>query len=1488
MAEDQMRRETNETTFGQPVSEQPAEIATRWSKSQQAAIDSRGENVIVSAGAGSGKTSVLVERVIRCVVDEPAIDLTRLLVVTFTEAAAAEMRKRVGDRLEALAQAAASSGQVEKYRRLLRQIGQLEQAQISTLHSFCMQVVRQNYLRLDLDPGFDILSEEDAVLLKTAVLERVIEDGLIPAANDTHGGQDGSKSSTEGLAQAGNGRGVEGTREGETSTWTGQTDRAEKRQALQQMIDMFGAGDPRGVFQLVFRLDTFARSQAEPMMWLDTIGDNYARAVGASLVDTPWYGAFAAWCQRILADALDALKEARNLSQGAAELQAYQENLTQAVPLIEEAMQALLRADWSQVASCLVGLQSQKSPRAKKTDSELVLQLKEEVQVLRKQALDGLKPLTEVVTRGTDALLEDISALAPAVLQLVLVTKAFQTAFMAEKQRRRQLDFNDLEHFAYEVLTDKTTGEAQRLQEQYVEIFVDEFQDTSPIQDALVASIARPQGNVFVVGDVKQSIYRFRMAEPGLFLDKYFGRTVSDEAPSFRPLYLSENYRSRRDVVNVVNFIFGQLFSEEFGGAPYDAEAQMKYAARYPDRGRSDDLGRAVEVHLLERENVSEKPTEDDGQTEFAAGGASLDRDQAESEGEEGLGHADADGLLAVTGAEVDGEPVSRDELLAIEREGKVIAARIREWMGLTGGSHRQVWDAKLGDYRPLQYRDIVILLRSVKGRMSPLLDIFRVQDIPAYGVTSTGFYGSLEIQWLLSVLAAVDNPRREIELVATMRSPMFRFTDSELAEIRLVTKGNFYDAVRIVTDAGRLDGTRRTLHRPAKSTTDAPPDSSVAVQTELWDLSNERADETVSKESAAALAVAPELSQKTRDFLQRLNQWRRLSRRATTEAVLTQILEDTGILDYLTAMTGGRVRVANVQILLERVRSFDRGSVDGVFGFVTHARELLQHEVDLGEARTLAEAEDVVRIMTIHQSKGLEFPIVFVADLGKQFYRNPIERALPLHRNMGFGPQRIDPETDQRWRTVPSIAIEEAETREFLAEEARILYVALTRAREQLVLVGSTRQLQESIQRAISAAELPSFVLPTRTLQKAKTPLDWLLPVLWRDRASADTFETFLRASAVDNDARGAKGPMSFSEKFSTTRDETQEPNLFVHIWSGERGGSSSAEAARTGNEGGVDHGERRNRETGTDSGSTENVGPRVMPVHAWSSRLISALRQGDDTEVTEVLADAEYHLFEGVDDSTGRGSDMKRSPLELTWEPKVVDSKLVSTSPPAKISATELRRLWSARHRSSKSAVFQTRSSAEHLLEDPSWVKQRRVTGRERGLAFHSVMQVLDLTTTPNISAVDNELKRLRDAGLIAPEVADSVDSEDVVNFLDSALGTMLRGAKRVYREQPFFHRIDLPDGNFITVQGVMDCLAELDDMWLLVDYKTDNIELKDADVTAGEYSAQVSVYMQVADQVIGNNKPLKAYVYFVHPAAAVAIEPVDVGSLFRSEER
>jgi ATP-dependent helicase/nuclease subunit A len=1279
---------------------------SRWSAEQRLAIETRGQNVLVSAGAGSGKTSVLVERVVHCVVGSDGTDLQRLLVVTFTEAAAAEMRKRINDRLEKLYQQAQKDGDSEAARRLSQQLAQVEQAQISTLHSFCMQVVRNNFLFLGLEPVFSLMAEDDVVLLKAEVLESLVEQVLA----------------------------------------------GPERDALARVITRFAGSNPQRFSKLVFRLHTFAVSQPHPLEWLQGMADRFADAVGAAPGDLPWMPQFLAWVRRQVAASMRDFAAARDVAVEYEELASYAENLVQLVNLCEAGYAALATAEGLDTAAlslrAALGL---KSPRAKDHPA------KELVTGKRTAGIKRLQSLVPLLERGLAALHQDVIHLQPDVATLVRFVKSFHERYQQAKRERGQLDFNDLEHYALQALQDPASGEAKRLQEHFVEVFVDEYQDTSPIQDAIVSLITRPEGNQFVVGDVKQSIYRFRMAEPNLFLHKY--ETLGDTAPG-RVIDLSANYRSRAEVVNAVNFLFEQLFSLDFGGIVYDERAKMRVGATYPDDSDASLAG-PVEFHLIARD-----------------GGA------AESE-------VDAESGTEVSLSGEAGEELAPEDLSAIEREATVIAGRILELMGQAPNSvHRTVWDAKLGAYRPLQYRDIVILLRSVKTRMTPVLEVLRRFGIPAYGATSTGFYGSLEVGWLLSALSAIDNPRRELDFATLLRSPIGGFQDEDLARIRAVQKRNFFDAWKAVLRVSSADLAAR------------------------WETSE---------------AAARALQAKVQAFMHRFSTWRSKARKASTEDVLRQILDDTELERYVAGMKGGDVRRANIQVLLEKARSFDRASTDGVYGFVNFAAAALKHDVDVGEARTLGENEDVVRVMTIHQSKGLEFPVVFVADLGKQFYRDPLEASFPLHRELGFGPQCVDPEGDQKWPTIASLAIEDLEHTEFLAEEARVLYVALTRAREKLILVGSARNLDKLVDKAVDRASPQEHTLPADALLEAKSCLDWLLPALCRHRDGGA-----IRSLATD---------------------DTVNARVVGPYW---------------------DH-------------------PARFHVQLWDVPMHPRVSLGEVEAAATTTKDKLRWTARTVDDVLRFLDNESRSVSEATdWVLTSENDASPEMVVPGKVSATDLRRLWVAKEVKGRKSKPLFQGAAERMLEDPRFV-QEVASPRESGIAFHAVMQYLDFSTAPDVGAVTEAIDALVRTGRLHADVAAAVHVEDVVAFLASPIGQRLARAKRVMREQPFFQRLDTPAAkrsratdddvtSFAVAQGVIDCLAQDDQGWILVDYKTDNIGPELADAKAEEYAAQVAVYLDAAS-ALTKGEPISAYLYFVRPRVFVEMGRMNLSVLFES---
>ncbi|MDK2784960.1 MAG: ATP-dependent helicase/nuclease subunit, partial [Bacillota bacterium] len=910
--------------------------APNWTKEQQAAILAPPGNILVTAAAGAGKTAVLVERVVRRVLD-PArpVDIDRLLVVTFTDAAAAEMRQRIGAALEAALGAAPGNAHLE------RQLALLGRASIFTLHSFCLKVVRRYFYELGLDPSFRVMDETEAALLAQEVLEELWEEKY---AQEAEG-------------------------------------------AFTYLLDCYSSAvSDDDLKELVLKLHDFSRSQPWPEVWLKQAGQAFTLSPGTELKTTPWGGKLQQHARRKLEQAAHCLERAACLAAMPGGPDRY-------LPVLEAEREALkemaLRAQegsWEELRQSLAFSFTRLPPVRK--NEEVDPAIKDQVTRLRDEAKKIVADLaTDVFGRPEKELLAELTHLAPAVHALTELALAFSRRFEEVKRARGRLDFADLEHYALRLLLApdarpgflKPSRLAEEMAEEYAEVLVDEYQDINPVQDAILSLISRqdtPQPRLFLVGDVKQSIYRFRLAEPRLFLSKYAAYAPRPGGGG-RRISLRENFRSRAEVIGAVNFLFRQLFTPEVGGLAYDAEAELTPGAPYPEPPAGvKGAGGPVEVHLIERQ-VPLPDREEEAQDDPAA----LD-------------------------------------LSALEREALLIGRRIQAIVRGTPerpGPEFCVWDKSAQSYRPVTYRDIVILLRTVQGRAETMLEVLRRLEVPAYADLGTGYFNAPEVATMLSLLEVIDNPYQDIPLAAVLRSPLVGLSPEELAEVRLLApEGPFAEAVQ----------------------------------------------------KAAAGAVSSSCQKKLAAFFERLEEWRTAARRGTVSDLIWRIYRETGYLAYVGGMPAGAQRQANLRVLYDRARQFESYGRPGLFRFLRFLKRLQAQEGDLGTARALGENENVVRIMSIHKSKGLEFPVVFVADLGKKFNFDDLKGDILLHRDLGLGPLVVDLHLRLKYPSLAHRAIQVAGREEVLAEELRIFYVALTRARERLILVGSVPNLNGQCER--------------------------------------------------------------------------------------------------------------------------------------------------------------------------------------------------------------------------------------------------------------------------------------------------------------------------------------------------------------------------------------------------------------------------------------
>lgn len=900
-----------------------------WTNEQQAAIDSRGQTLLLSAAAGSGKTAVLVERIIRRLLDkEYPIDITELLVVTFTKAAAAEMRDRIGTALmKALSET--------KDPRVERQLALLPSAQISTLHAFCQHVIRKYFYTIDLDPAFSIAGEEELNLLR----RQVLEDVFLSYYEDD-----------------------------------------EKASILYPLADMFGSdrGDDI-LMDTVSRMYTYARSLAWPEHWLKEAARSYDVAPDAVIDDMVWAGPIKDAVRRIL-------EEDARLYDGVLYHLRQREAFAPACDTFVAEQAALRQAaqarSWNDLSRFVraIDFPRLKSLRKLSDDDKAVWERCKKVRDDVKK--DVIKTLQAVYFSATpEEWLDGMRAMKPIMDGLVTLTLDFAKAYGAAKKEKGWIDFSDLEHFCLQILLAPDaspehpvpSAAAEELRSQYEEVFIDEYQDTNGVQE-LITRLVSGEDNRFMVGDIKQSIYRFRLADPTLFLEKYHSFSRDEKAVQ-RCIDLGRNFRSVPVVLDAVNAVFSRAMTAEAAGMDY-GEREKLYAGRQaPDDERW--IGGPVEVDIVPTPSDEE---DDDGSTAF-------------------------------------------------EKECRFIAGRIGELLASGRMAAR-----KDGTLEPLSYRHIVVLLRSMAGKADVLIQALQEGGIPSYAEQSGGYFAAVEVQVMLALLRCIDNPEQDLAMAAVLRSPLVGLDETALAGVRLAGDGTLWQNLP-------------------------------AFVASLPDGVDEKED--------------------LQQFMAAFDSWRTYSRRHGVAELLQRLYDDTAYVDFVGAMPGGDVRQANLKALYDRARQYEEAGFRGLFRYLQLMDKMKEDGLDLAPAKVVSEKEDVVRIMSIHKSKGLEFPVVFVADMGKAFNRRDTQDQILFHNRLGIGLKQYDPEWRMSYPTLIWSGIAAQLRWEGTAEEERILYVAMTRARDQLILTGHSSHIDRDWQRWTSRLN-PA---------QAKSYFDWVMP---------------------------------------------------------------------------------------------------------------------------------------------------------------------------------------------------------------------------------------------------------------------------------------------------------------------------------------------------------------------------------------------------------
>ncbi|MEY9970850.1 ATP-dependent helicase/nuclease subunit A [Lysinibacillus sp. RC46] len=960
----------------QKIPEKPAEVT--WTDDQWKAIYASGQDTLVSAAAGSGKTAVLINRMIEKVVaTENPINVDELLVVTFTNASAAEMRYRMAEALEkAIAENPTSN-------HLRRQLSLVNKAQISTLHSFCLAIVKQYAYMLDIDPGFRIANEAEVALLRDDILAEVLEDAY----------------DSEDEAQV---------------------------QAIYRLVDSFTSDrDDQAIETLISKLYDTSRVHAEPQKWLRSLPETYDLAADVTIDDLELSKYVKLTVKHSLEEAFVLISEMRAITLQPEGPAPYAETAEMDFAMIQEGIRISREGTWQELFDYFGTVKWSTLKRVSK-DALVDVELQDLAKKKREAAKKIVNKLKETFFVRTPArLLEEIRLMGPTIGTLVELTNVFSEQFRMAKLERGIIDFSDLEHFALQILTVEVEGELQSspvaldLKKRFKEVLVDEYQDTNMLQETilqLVKTGSEQEGNLFMVGDVKQSIYRFRLAEPKLFMRKYSEFLETPDLTGMR-IDLNANFRSRQEVLNATNYVFAQIMGERVGEILYDENASLKPAAPYDDK--------EVPVELV----IMHPPDEE-----------ALD-EEAED--------------IASDASELE-------ELKKSQYEARFIIERIRQMMedGTT------VFDTKTKTERPLKYSDIVILMRSMTWS-TDLVEEFKLAGIPLYAESSKGYFDALEVMIMLNVLKVVDNPYQDIPLASVLRAPFVGLTENELAKIRLADKkAPFYDALRQFI---RSDG-----H---------------GVQSDTF--------------------------VKLQRFMLAFENWRDLARRGSLSDLIWKIYLDTHYYEMVGAMPNGKQRQANLRILHDRALMYEKTAFRGLFRFLRFIDRMRTRGDDLGTAKSIGEKDDVVRLVTIHSSKGLEYPVVFVAGMGRPFNKMDFHNPYLFDQDFGLAVKAIDPENRITYTSLPFLALKEKKELEMRAEEMRVLYVAMTRAKERLILVGSVKNWSKTLDNWQDAQSLPvDAPLQEYLRARANSYFDWLGPAVARHADFAKIASSSYKAS--------------------------------------------------------------------------------------------------------------------------------------------------------------------------------------------------------------------------------------------------------------------------------------------------------------------------------------------------------------------------------------
>lgn len=1239
-------------------------MGTKWTNEQLKVINTRNRNILVSAAAGSGKTAVLVERIIAMVTDkEKPIDVDKLLVVTFTNAAASEMRERL---MKALSKALMQDRNNE---HLQKQMTYIQNAKITTIDAFCLGVLKDNFGEADIDPGFRIGNNDELELLKKDTVSEVINSYF----------------------EAGD------------------------EQFLEFMEDYVDKSGRSAIEEIILDLYEKSMSNVNPAKWLGDMLLDYKDITPDKILDSVFFKKLFSEAKKSIHKAYEAMRMALYYSDKAG-IYEYEEIFLKEQELLKQLGNI---EDFNELKKQVDNIKYDRLPSIKK-DRGIDDREKKKVVKFRESAKKYIKDIKEkFLNKSLDEYSQVLKLSYDNVAMLIKLTGEFMEEYLKVKKEKNIVDFAQVEQLTYNILVKdgEITDTAKQISEDFYEILIDEYQDSNYLQEAILGAVSKKHkgiNNIFMVGDVKQSIYGFRNAKPELFVEKFESYTANDDENM--KICLSKNFRSRKQVIETCNFIFEQVMTKEFSDISYDEEQKLYLGAAYEDNDQCE-----TEIIVIDRNAKAEGSYigENSGKVNgnSISGASTNDEFTEEAEGEE-------DELLDIT---------------YIEAEAGVIADKIKELVA----NEQKVLDKNTNTYRNIRFSDIAIIVRTMRNLGDTIMQVVEQRNIPIESISTTGYFSAFEIRVLLAYLEVIDNVRQDIPLVCVLRN-VYRFNENELAQIKGESKGSYFDGLNMYNGY---------------------------------------------------------LNERVQRVLEDLEALRKMVPYTSIYELINTILIKTGFKDYLLAMGNGNKRIANVEMLLKKAVQYENSSYSGLFNFIRYIERVQQVELDEGEAKGYEEENDSVKLMTIHKSKGLEFPVVIVAGMGRQFNEMDYKKNVLVGKEGGLGIDYIDKDKRIRYQSPIKKALTIMGKEADRAEELRVLYVALTRAKEKLIMTGSC-DINGKLKALLKYANYEEKAFKSYMIMECKSFIEIILLAYMRNISMNSYINSNSEDIGFDNGISiGLTSPVYNSEAANAKFKVINLNDITYKAVERQYFEKEMKESI-----------EHFNSDIVYDAATREILENRMSYRYPYPQDM------GLTAKVS--VSDVKHRYMS--DD------------IEETVDSKAVTEKIVED----KVAVDE---------------------DMPRFLRGEEEINE----GAKRGTSYHRIFELIDYSKDiESLEATQEMIEEIVGSGRISKEDADLVSPKKIFQFLNSKIGKRMKAAAlngKLYREKQFvmgdaYNKIikEVDSTEMVLVQGIIDAMFEENGKIIIVDYKTDNV----ADIRQLEarYKTQLELYADAVQLSLG----------------------------------